>query len=234
MRSPEGIGQTGSPPEMIAAVEAQVDRMKFVQWSPEWDDDGNDPIRHPPERDRRFRLPPAGTFLTRKEHQPTDNREDVVVEQPDIAATRSLDASAVHFWQVENAVGGVGLVIVTVALTQAPFVSSGWQRGLWIAAGCALGYAVFEALVVIPRRFRYYHYGLTADSIIVDQGRRWRRRRVYPLSRVLYCETRQGPILSWFGLFMVRPATIVDSPAVGPLTKAEADRFESALREHTS
>lgn len=164
---------------------------------------------------------------------PTEpEKEALSVTGPD-AAARQLDKRSVLFWQTENAVGIILVLTLAVILTQGAPLSPGWRTGVIVLAAAALAFAVFDALVLIPLRYRYSRYTLTADCVIVEQGRLWRRRQVYPLSRILYCETRQGPILRWFNLFTVRTATIVESRSIGPLSQAEAHRFEQFIREHS-
>jgi membrane protein YdbS with pleckstrin-like domain len=148
------------------------------------------------------------------------------------ASIRQLHERSVLLWQVENAVGVVVLLVVAAVLPHAQLVPPGWDRWARLLVVAALVLSLLEAVLVIPRRYRFYTYALTSDSIIVEQGHLWRRRQVYPFSRILYCETRQGPILGLFNLFTVRAATIVDSRSIGPLSKAEADRFEQSIREH--
>lgn len=145
---------------------------------------------------------------------------------------RRLDRRSVVFWQVENAVGVVALLVVAFTLSRASFTTPQWDVWIRLLALAALAFAVLDALVLIPQRYRYYRYALTEECIIIEQGRFWRRRQVYPLSRILYCEVRQGPILSLFNLYTVRAATIVESRSLGPLGRAEADRFEQLIREH--
>jgi uncharacterized protein len=149
------------------------------------------------------------------------------------AAVRQLDKRSVLFWQVENAVGIVMVLALAVILLRASFVPSGWDGWIRLLAMAALAFALLDALVLIPRRYRFYRYALTADCIVVEQGRLWRRRHVYPLSRILYCETRQGPILGFFNLFTVKAGTIAESRSIGPLSKVEAERFEQFIREHS-
>ena len=147
--------------------------------------------------------------------------------------SRQLHPRSVLFWQVENAVLAfvlVGLVMGSIATTWPPPPWGGWVRA---ALGLGLAFTLFDAAVLIPRRYRYYRYTLTTDSLLVEHGRLFRRRRVYPLSRILYSEARQGPILRWFGLYTVRAATIIESAAIGPIDKDEADRFERMIREHS-
>ncbi|WP_282765133.1 PH domain-containing protein [Actinoplanes sandaracinus] len=133
---------------------------------------------------------------------------------------------------MENAVGAAVVLVLCAVLSLTSFIPPDWQRWVHILTIAALVFALLDALVLIPRRYRYYRYTLTSSCIVVEQGHWWKRRQVYPLSRILYCETRQGPILSWFNLFTVRAATIVDSRSIGPLSKAEADRFEKHIREY--
>ncbi|WP_157641151.1 PH domain-containing protein [Longispora albida] len=149
------------------------------------------------------------------------------------AAARRMDRRAVLFWQVENAVGAVMVIVLATVLSTVVPLPSGWRSWVHALAAAALAFAVLDALVLIPWRYRYYRYTLNADCVIVERGRLWRQRQVYPLSRILYCETRQGPILRWFNLFTVRTATIVESRSIGPLSRAEADRFEQFIREHS-
>lgn len=147
--------------------------------------------------------------------------------------SRQLHARSVLFWQVENAVLAlvlVGLVVVSVQSAWPTSPWSGWVRG---ALGLGLACTLFDAAVLIPRRYRYYRYTLTADSLLIERGRLFRRRRAYPLSRILYIEARQGPLLRWFGLYTVRAGTIIESAAVGPIDKNEAERFERAIRERS-
>ncbi|SBV00039.1 hypothetical protein YW5DRAFT_01678 [Streptomyces sp. Ncost-T6T-1] len=164
---------------------------------------------------------------------PTDPKKDALsVTGPD-AASRQLDKRSVLFWQTENAAGIVLVLALAAVLHQFSPLPPQWRGWIPYVAAAALAFAVFDALVLIPLRYRYSRYTLTADCVIVEQGRLWRRRQVYPLSRILYCETRQGPILRWFDLFTVRTATIVESRSIGPLSRAEARRFEQFVREHS-
>ncbi|MFZ3499218.1 PH domain-containing protein [Streptomyces sp. 5.8] len=149
------------------------------------------------------------------------------------AAARQLDKRSVLFWQVENAVGMVIVIVLAAILSQFSPLPPEWRRWIYFLAAAALAFALLDALVLIPLRYRYSRYTLTVDCVIVERGRLWKRRQVYPLSRILYCETRQGPILRWFNLFTVRTATIVESRSIGPLSQAEANRFEQIIREHS-
>ncbi|MFJ2111437.1 PH domain-containing protein [Streptomyces sp. NPDC087850] len=149
------------------------------------------------------------------------------------AAARQLDRRSVLFWQVENVVGIVMVIVLTAVLSQFSLLPPELRRWIYFLAAAALAFALFDAFVLIPLRYRYFRYTLTADCFIVERGRLWKRRQVYPLSRILYCETRQGPILRWFNLFTVRTATIVESRSIGPLSQAEANRFEQFIREHS-
>ena len=152
--------------------------------------------------------------------------------RPPLYGSKQLAKGSVTVWQVENAVGSGAALVIFLFISQAPFIPMSWHRwGLFLAAGILL-FGLLDALVFIPRRYRYYRYTLTADSIIVERGHLWKRRHAYPLSHILYCETRQGPILRLFNLYTVKAATIVDTHAIGPLSRVEATRFEQLIREY--
>lgn len=148
--------------------------------------------------------------------------------------SRQLHPRSVLFWQVENAVLALVSVGLLVLMVQTSWLPSTWEVWVRAALVLGLGFTLIEAAVLIPRRYRYYRYTLTADSLLVERGRMFRRRRAYPLARILYSEVRQGPILRWFGLYAVRAATITESAAISPLAKDEADRFERMIRERSS
>lgn len=157
------------------------------------------------------------------------------VEPPPAAdsQSRQLHPRSVLFWQVENAVLAIVLVGLVVASVQTAWPMPPWSGWVRAALWLGLAFTLFDAGVIIPRRYRYYRYTLTPDSLLVEHGRLFRRRRAYPLSRILYSEARQGPLLRWFGLYTVRAGTIIESAAIGPIDKNEADRFERAIREHS-
>ena len=158
---------------------------------------------------------------------------DVTSGQQDDAESRQLHPRSVTFWQVENAVMAAAVAVLLVASIQTSWLPSGWEGWVRAVLGLGLGLTLLDAAILIPRRYRFYRYTLTADCLLVERGRLFRRRRAYPLSRILYSEVRQGPILRWFGLYTVRAATIVESTAIGPLDRAEADRFERMIRERS-
>lgn len=150
-----------------------------------------------------------------------------------VLQNRQLHPRSVLFWQVENgalAIVLAGLLVGSFWVSWPPTPWLGWARGV-LTLG--LVFTLLEAAVLIPRRYRFYRYALTTEALLVERGGLFRRRRVYPLSRILYSETRQGPILRWFGLYTVRAATIIESAAIGPISKDEAERFEHMIRDHT-
>lgn len=136
-------------------------------------------------------------------------------------------------WQVENGVLGLGVVLAVVVVRATSVLPDAWDGWVTALGVAALVLTIVDAVLLIPRRYRYYRYTLTRDTLLVEQGRIWRRRRAYPLSRVLYSEARQGPVLRAFGLFSLRAATIVEAATVGPLGRAEAERFERVIRERS-
>lgn len=146
---------------------------------------------------------------------------------------RQLDRRSVVVWQLENALGAASLAVVLVVTSLSPLPSR-WQQAVSVLVVAALLFALVEALLLIPRRFRYYRYAVTDGCIIVEQGNLWKRRHVYPLSRVLYCQTRQGPLLGRFDLYAVHAGTIVDSRSIGPVSKADAEQVERAIRARAS
>ncbi len=93
--------------------------------------------------------------------------------------------------------------------------------------------ALVESLIVVPRRYRSYRYGLVGDSIVVVRGSVVVRRFVFPLRQVLYVETREGPVLRSFGLFSMHLGTIAEPHSLGPVPKDVVEEFQAAVEGRT-
>lgn len=115
-----------------------------------------------------------------------------------------------------------------------PWFSGTIDRWLVVIATLVLLSALLDAVVLIPLRYRYTWYSLDSKTLTVESGRFVRRRHVYPVSRLLYCETRQGPVVRHLGLTVVTVATLTGSRSVGPLSPDEALRFESVIGDARS
>lgn len=147
-----------------------------------------------------------------------------------MASMSQLDRRCIALWHVENAVGALLLVLSTTALALTARLSPTWQAVVGVVVAAAIVVTTVEALVLIPRRYRYYRYGVADGCLVVEQGKLWRRRHLYPLARVLYCETRQGPLLRLFDLYTVRAGTLVETRSIGPVSKGDAEQVERAIR----
>lgn len=141
---------------------------------------------------------------------------------------QGLPAATLRAWHVDNVIGLVvaSAVLGLVATVGHPVVAQPWIIPL---AGLALGVALLESAVVLPRRHRSYRYGILPASVVVESGTFVRRQLVVPLHQILYVETHQGPVLRAYGLTRVQLGTIADPKSIGPLTPESAEALRRAV-----
>lgn len=166
----------------------------------------------------------TGAGMMRAMDPPAAQRESA------IGRYQGLPAEARVVWQLENVVGTAAALAVAVAVFHGPWGADSWRTWELPVVGLVVAIALLEALVVIPRRHRYYRYALFDDSVVVVRGRLYHRCSIYPLRQVLYVETRQGPLLRRYGLLTLHLGTISEPHTVGPLERAVAEELRRAVQ----
>lgn len=149
-------------------------------------------------------------------------------DRPTELSWQGLPAATLRVWHVDNVIGLVvaSAVLGLVATMGHPVVAQPWIIPL---AGLAVGVALLESAVVLPRRHRCYRYGILPASVVVESGALVRRQLVVPLHQILYVETHQGPVLRAYGLTRVQLGTIADPKSIGPLTPEAAEALRRAV-----
>jgi len=139
----------------------------------------------------------------------------------------SLPRQAKAVWQITNAAIGLCALVLCALLfgTILPETASG---PLGIVAAVVISVTLLEALVLIPRRYRFHRFFIGPDRLVSVRGSVVRRMRIQPWRHVLFVEVRQGLLLRMFGLFRVRIGTIADEHLEGPFTADVVQRLRRA------
>lgn len=140
--------------------------------------------------------------------------------EPTGADLRSLPPQARTVWQLSNGLVGLGALAATALLYGVgAFQTVGAAWAVAVASGVLVVF-LLEALIFIPRRFKYSKFALDRDQLFSIRGSFWIRKRLQPWRHVLFVEAQQGPFLRVFGLYRVRIGTIADAHFEGPFTHA--------------
>lgn len=103
-------------------------------------------------------------------------------------------------------------------------VAPGVAAGMVVILGCAL------SLLWPPLRYRYWHWDVRPDRVLIQKGVVWRSRSVIPRVRVQHVDTRSSPLQRWFGLSSLIIYTAGTRGADAEIPGLAAEEAE-ALRE---
>lgn len=141
--------------------------------------------------------------------------------------SRRLDPKVRTAWRVQNAVGGIPLLLIAAAVTSGLAINnvSMALSALPVLAAVAL---LALWLTLIPAvRYRRWRWDVTEDEVRLQRGIIIIQRTVVPMVRVQHVDTTQGPILNAFGISEVRVWTAAGMHAIPAL----ADRDAAELRD---
>ncbi|WP_170182328.1 PH domain-containing protein [Blastococcus colisei] len=159
--------------------------------------------------------------------QPSEQPADwTITAQP----YQHLPSEAKVVWHIENVVTTTIALLLAVVAFYIPAVPDSWQPLRISVAAAVLAIGLFEAIVLIPRRYRYYEFQVAEDHVAIRRGRLFRRLLVLPLHQILFVETRQGPALARYGLVKVQLGTIAEHHALGPVPPTVAVEVRTAVQ----
>ncbi len=129
-------------------------------------------------------------------------------------------------WQVRAAIDGVIWLIIALGLGVANHF---WHWPLWLGF-IAIGAAVLHAgchFVLIPYRYNFWRYEITATAVYLRSGFLFRKSTAIPITRIQNVTLEAGPLLQWQQLQAVQVQTASDKHEIAGVTLEVAN----ALRE---
>jgi len=143
---------------------------------------------------------------------------------------RPIDPRVRRQWRIEALAGSAfTLAVGAIALLTAP-LSGLWTALLLVGLG-ALAIGAPQALLEL--RYRYWRYGMGADTLILEYGVWTRRQSMTPYFRVQNVDVSQGPLERWLGLkrLTIRTASAFTDATIPGLDAAEAEKLRLLILE---
>lgn len=137
-----------------------------------------------------------------------------------------LPAQIKTVWRLRALIDGVIWAILAVGLIIAHLL---WQWPWWLAA-IVIGLGVLHVgghLILIPYRYAFWRYQITADAVDLQRGFIFRKYEAIPISRIQNVTLEQGPLLRGQHLQSVKVQTAATTHEIAGVEEAVAD----ALRE---
>lgn len=136
---------------------------------------------------------------------------------------------AIRVWQWSNAIGNLFYFLIPGGYT-AIFGFSGAH--LWIISGISaiIFISWIFSIVWMPYlSWKNWRYAVDEKEIDLKRGVFFKTRTLIPLSRVQHVDTRQGPLLRWYGLSSVTISTAATTHEIPALDTVLANRVRKQI-----
>jgi membrane protein YdbS with pleckstrin-like domain len=113
----------------------------------------------------------------------------------------TLHPNITTIWRLSGLLGAAFLTVVIGALEILLLNPSGFALLTPGALTAIAGLAGFIHAIAWPTvRFRFWHWIVDDERVIIQKGVIWRSRSLIPRVRVQHVDTRTSPLQRWFGL----------------------------------
>lgn len=145
------------------------------------------------------------------------------------SSSKKLAPSVIGVWRWGSALGYTFLYGIPVAY----YAIFGIRNNhFWLLILISLLVIVLWSLavfVVPPQSWKRWRYSIDQNEIGLLRGILVKTETLIPLSRVQHVDTRQGPILRWFGLSSVTISTAATTHEIPGLDEVIADRVRREI-----
>lgn len=145
------------------------------------------------------------------------------------SSSKKLAPSVIGVWRWGSALGYAFLYGIPVAY----YALFGLRNNhLWLLIAISLFVIILWSLavfVVPPQSWKRWRYSIDQNEIGLLRGIIVKTETLIPLSRVQHVDTRQGPILRWFGLSSVTISTAATTHEIPGLDEVIADRVRREI-----
>lgn len=140
-----------------------------------------------------------------------------------------VDAHAITVWRIETIFGALIFGLAVIAATQfIPFLSGLGSFQLAILVILAI-YTVFDYVIIVPLRFKYYTYTTNKRNLVIHKGRLIRRETTVPIRKIIYIRIVSNPLLRYLKVVKIEFGTVGEPIALGPLGETEAQALKEQL-----
>ncbi|WP_461214609.1 PH domain-containing protein [Lacticaseibacillus sp. GG6-2] len=130
---------------------------------------------------------------------------------------KQLPPQIKRVWRMRAVIDGAIWLVIAIGLAVANHF---WHWPLWLA-GIAVGAAVVHAgchFVLIPYRYNFWRYQITATAVYLRSGFIFRKSTAIPITRIQNVTLEAGPLLQWQHLQAVQVQTASDKHEIAGVT----------------
>lgn len=146
--------------------------------------------------------------------------------------SKKLAPSVIGVWRWAGAAGN----IIFLAIPVIYYSYFGMQNiHFWVLLALisiVLMILVINLTILPPLRWKKWRYSIDQNEIGLLRGILVETETLIPLSRVQHVDTRQGPLLRWFGLSSVTISTAATTHEIPGLDEVIADRVRREISKY--
>jgi len=147
----------------------------------------------------------------------------------DKSSAKKLSPRAIQAWQWGSAAGNA----IFLGIPAVYYSFFGFQDiHFWIVIALSIIFSaiwLLSVFIVPALRWKRWRYSINEDEIDLLRGVLVRTETLIPLSRVQHVDTRQGPLLRWYGLSSVTISTAATTHEIPGLDQVIADRVRKEI-----
>jgi uncharacterized protein len=141
-----------------------------------------------------------------------------------------IHPKAVTAWRISGAISTFFYLAMLLTYLFFVFTADFPMWPAWIGLFVVLMNGMFEMVIVPELRWRKWRYTVAESEIDLMRGVLIIRRTLIPVNRIQHVDTRQGPVMRYFGLSSVTISTAATTHEIPALDDETAD----TVRNHIS
>jgi len=145
------------------------------------------------------------------------------------SSSKKLAPSVIGVWRWSSALGYAFLYAIPVAYYSIFGLRNNHFWSLILISVIVIVLWSLAVFVVPPHSWKRWRYSIDQNEIGLLRGILVKTETLIPLSRVQHVDTRQGPILRWFGLSSVTISTAATTHEIPGLDEVIADRVRREI-----
>ncbi|MFO7847435.1 MAG: PH domain-containing protein [Balneolaceae bacterium] len=145
------------------------------------------------------------------------------------SSSKKISPKVIGVWRYGSAIGFAFLLALPVIYYS---IFGFRQVHLWIlltVSALCLAVWLLNVVILPPLQWKRWRYSINQYEIGLLRGVLVQTETLIPLSRVQHVDTRQGPVLRWYGLASVTISTAATTHEIPGLDAELADRLRRRI-----